>query len=142
MISAPYELDCTHTHTHVVLQSYLWPVIRNRMLSVVDERRRVSVIHSRRLSVIRYRRMSVVHRRLSVVCIRRLADIRLNILSGFNLRPAAANMFQLGEILSHFFQTYNQVHAVSSEKMHATCFTKVSTPHPVSPSSLVFRMPP
>lgn len=99
----------TSTHSH----SYLWPVIWDGMLSVVDERRRVSVVHSRRLSVICYGWMSVVHRRLSVVCVRWLADIRFNILSGFYLRPVAANRLQLEESLSRFFQIYRQQHAVS-----------------------------
>lgn len=83
--------------------SYLWPVIWDRMLSVVDERRWVSVVQSRRLSVICYGWMSVVHRRLSVVSVRWLADIRFNILSGFYLRPVVANMLQLKEILSLCF---------------------------------------
>jgi len=73
---------------------YLWPEVRRepqrklcsrRVLSEVQQTRRVSVVQRRRLSIITHRWVAIVYWRLPVISEWRMPVVRFDILSGFNL---------------------------------------------------------
>ena len=80
----------------VLAKLYLWSEVSRepqgelccgRMLSEVQQTRRVSVVQCGGLSIIGNRWVAVIYRRLPVISERRMAEVRFDILSGFYLWP-------------------------------------------------------